>query len=143
MRHGVIQLRYAIFPQQSGELSIPAQAFSATPVERSNGYEFNPFGPRPGGRRGSSRRKSARGEAAPGQLASRCALAAGARPDPERGLEPGAQGRDGRRLAHPQPDAARRGPVQRPARPLADQDSAGLRRYPDQPQQRNEVNDKA
>lgn len=48
VRHGVIEVRYAIFPQKSGELSIPAQLFSATPVERSSSDDFNPFGPRPG-----------------------------------------------------------------------------------------------
>lgn len=40
VRHGVIELRYAIFPQQSGEITIPALQFSATLA--SNG--FNPFG---------------------------------------------------------------------------------------------------
>ncbi|PWB31497.1 protein BatD [Pseudomonas sp. SDI] len=34
VRHGVIEMRYAIYPQQSGELSIPALAFSATTVDR-------------------------------------------------------------------------------------------------------------
>ena len=48
VRHGVIEVRYAIFPQKSGELSIPPQLFSATPVERSADGDFNPFGPRPG-----------------------------------------------------------------------------------------------
>ncbi|MDA7088496.1 BatD family protein [Pseudomonas sp. SA3-5] len=48
IRHGVIELRYAIFPQRSGELTIPAQAFSATLVDRSNSNDFQPFGPRPG-----------------------------------------------------------------------------------------------
>lgn len=48
VRHGVIELRYAIFPQQSGELRIPSQVFSATPVDRSQSDDFQPFGPRPG-----------------------------------------------------------------------------------------------
>lgn len=47
VRHGVIELRYAIYPQRSGELSIPGQAFRATLVDRSSG-DFLPFGPRPG-----------------------------------------------------------------------------------------------
>ncbi|SHN01938.1 BatD family protein [Phytopseudomonas punonensis] len=47
VRHGVIELRYAIFPQKSGQLTIPSQVFSATLADRSsNGY--TPFGPRPG-----------------------------------------------------------------------------------------------
>ncbi len=33
VRHGVIEMRYAIYPQHSGPLSIPAQAFSATLVD--------------------------------------------------------------------------------------------------------------
>jgi hypothetical protein len=33
LRHGVIEMRYAIYPQQSGELTIPAQMFSATLVD--------------------------------------------------------------------------------------------------------------
>ncbi|WP_439858950.1 BatD family protein [Pseudomonas sp. MBLB4136] len=48
IRHGVIELRYAIFPQRSGPLSIPAQVFTATLVDRSGSNDFQPFGPRPG-----------------------------------------------------------------------------------------------
>ena len=33
LRHGVIELRYAIYPQHSGQLTIPAQIFSATLVD--------------------------------------------------------------------------------------------------------------
>jgi hypothetical protein len=33
VRHGVIEMRYAIYPQHSGELIIPAQTFSATLVD--------------------------------------------------------------------------------------------------------------
>ena len=46
MLHGVIEVRYAIFPQQSGHLTIPAQLFSATTVAATDGY--SPFGPTPG-----------------------------------------------------------------------------------------------
>jgi hypothetical protein len=48
VRHGVIELRYAIFPQESGELVIPSQAFTATAVDRASSNAYNPFGPRPG-----------------------------------------------------------------------------------------------
>ena len=48
VRHGVIEVRYAIFPLRSGEIELPAQTFSATLVERNNVEQFNPFGPRPG-----------------------------------------------------------------------------------------------
>lgn len=38
IRHGVIERRYALFPQRSGVLSIPSLTFSATPVA-STGHE--------------------------------------------------------------------------------------------------------
>ncbi len=48
VRHGVIELQYAIYPQRSGELVIPGQTFSATLVDRSRNDDFLPFGPRAG-----------------------------------------------------------------------------------------------
>lgn len=48
VRHGVIELQYAIYPQRSGTLTIPGQVFSATLVDRSRNDDFLPFGPRPG-----------------------------------------------------------------------------------------------
>ena len=48
VRHGVIEVRYAIHPLRSGELELPAQIFSATLVERNDPDTFNPFGPRSG-----------------------------------------------------------------------------------------------
>lgn len=51
VRHGVIETRYAIYPQQSGVLTIPSQVFSATlvqPPAEAQGQEANPFGPQPG-----------------------------------------------------------------------------------------------
>ncbi|OEC32582.1 Oxygen tolerance [Pseudomonas cuatrocienegasensis] len=48
VRHGVIELRYAIYPQHSGELTIPSQAFSATVADRSRSNDYLPFGPRTG-----------------------------------------------------------------------------------------------
>jgi hypothetical protein len=44
VRHGVIELRYAIFPQQSGELTIPSLLFSATVASARQSNAFNPFG---------------------------------------------------------------------------------------------------
>lgn len=48
----MIETRYAIYPQQSGVLKIPAQVFSATlvqtPAEGSQAQDANPFGPQPG-----------------------------------------------------------------------------------------------
>lgn len=48
VRHGVIEVRYAIHPLRSGELELPSQVFSATLVERNDPDTFNPFGPRSG-----------------------------------------------------------------------------------------------
>lgn len=48
VRHGVIELRYAIHPQYSGDLIIPGQRFRATLVDRQQPGAFRPFGARPG-----------------------------------------------------------------------------------------------
>lgn len=44
IRHGVIEVRYALFPQKSGTLSIPAQLFSATTVASNGDYYGSRFG---------------------------------------------------------------------------------------------------
>ena len=44
IRHGVIEVRYALFPQKSGTLTIPAQLFSATAVAPSGDYYGSRFG---------------------------------------------------------------------------------------------------
>ena len=49
VRHGVIEVRYALFPQQSGELSIPAVRFTATAIDSATPRDGQPFGP-PAGR---------------------------------------------------------------------------------------------
>jgi hypothetical protein len=48
IRHGVIETRYAIYPQHSGSLTIPAQIFSATLVEPRPAQDNNPQGSKPG-----------------------------------------------------------------------------------------------
>lgn len=48
VRHGVIELRYGIYPQKSGELIIPAQTFSATQVDSQQAAAPAPLGPKPG-----------------------------------------------------------------------------------------------
>ncbi|MDH4564445.1 BatD family protein [Pseudomonas sp. BN411] len=48
VRHGVIEVRYAVFPQKSGVLNIPPQVFSATLVDPASETGYQPFGPRPG-----------------------------------------------------------------------------------------------
>lgn len=37
VRHGVIEVRYALYPQRSGVLTLPSQTFSATSVAQSDG----------------------------------------------------------------------------------------------------------
>lgn len=44
IRHGVIEIRYALFPQKSGTLNIPAQLFSATTVAGNGDYYGSRFG---------------------------------------------------------------------------------------------------
>ncbi|MCE5982780.1 BatD family protein [Pseudomonas sp. LF19] len=46
VRHGVIEMRYAIYPQQSGDLKIPALTFSATAAQSD--AEQEPNSPRAG-----------------------------------------------------------------------------------------------
>lgn len=46
VRHGVIEVRYAIYPQVSGALTIPSQLFSAFTASAVDDY--SPFGPRSG-----------------------------------------------------------------------------------------------
>ncbi|MPQ82566.1 protein BatD [Pseudomonas sp. MAFF 730085] len=48
IRHGVIETRYAIYPQHSGALLIPAQTFSATLVEARPAQENALQGTKPG-----------------------------------------------------------------------------------------------
>lgn len=48
IRHGVIETRYAIYPQHSGALVIPAQTFSATLVESRPPQENTLQGTKPG-----------------------------------------------------------------------------------------------
>ncbi|MCT7233125.1 hypothetical protein, partial [Salmonella enterica] len=48
IRHGVIETRYAIYPQHSGSLTIAAQTFSATLVESRPPQENTLQGTKPG-----------------------------------------------------------------------------------------------
>ena len=142
VRHGVIELRYAIFPQESGELLIPAQAFTATAVDRSASNTYNPFGPRPG--------KVVRVKSPEIPLmvkAKPASYPADAPWLPARALSLS-------EVWSPQPEDARVGDsltrslllkaeglasAQLP--PLPATEAAGLRRYPDQPQLANQVSD--
>lgn len=49
VRHGVIEISYAIFPQQSGAVEIPAQTFSAT-LAGHDPHSLKPFSAQPGQR---------------------------------------------------------------------------------------------
>ncbi|WP_298190408.1 BatD family protein [uncultured Pseudomonas sp.] len=142
VRHGVIELRYAIFPQESGELLIPAQAFTATAVDRSASNTYNPFGPRPG--------KVVRVKSPEIPLmvkAKPASYPADAPWLPARALSLS-------EVWSPQPEDARVGDsltrslllkaeglasAQLP--PLPATQAAGLRRYPDQPQLANQVSE--
>lgn len=142
VRHGVIELRYAIFPQESGELLIPAQAFTATAVDRSASNTYNPFGARPG--------KVVRVKSPEIPLAVKAKPAsypADAPWLPARALSLS-------EVWSPQPEEARLGDsltrsllltaeglasAQLP--PLPATQVAGLRRYPDQPQLTNQASD--
>lgn len=48
VRHGVIEMRYAIYPQHSGLLTISPQTFSATLVDTQPSQDANAQGPKPG-----------------------------------------------------------------------------------------------
>ncbi|MFS1286412.1 BatD family protein [Pseudomonas piscis] len=48
VRHGVIEMRYAIYPQHSGVLQIPALTFSATLANPGTGQDATPQAARPG-----------------------------------------------------------------------------------------------
>lgn len=48
VRHGVIEMRYAIYPQHSGLLSIAPQTFSATLVDTQSSQDATAQGPKPG-----------------------------------------------------------------------------------------------
>ena len=142
VRHGVIELRYAIFPQHSGELTIPGQVFSATLADRSQSNNFMPFGPA----RGKVTRvkspeiplavkaKPADYPAdAPWLPARALSLAEAWSPEPDNVQVGGSLTRslmlkaDGLSSAQLPPLPATR--------------AAGLRRYPDQPQLANQVSE--
>ena len=143
IRHGVIELRYAIFPQRSGALTIPAQVFTATLVDRSRSGDFQPFGPRPGKvTRVNSPQIPLEVKAKPASYPSDAPWL------PARALS----------LAeawNPEPESAKVGDsltrslmlkadglssVQLPPLPATRVD--GLRRYPDQPQLANQANER-
>ncbi len=136
VRHGVIEMRYALFPQRSGELLIPSLAFTATEVSRAPDRDgLLPFGPH------SGRQIRVESPAIPLRVKARPAeYPADAPWLPARALELSESW-------NPAPEQARVGEsltrqltlkadglssAQLP--PLANLPVDGLRRYPDQPQ---------
>jgi hypothetical protein len=141
VRHGVIELRYAIFPLHSGDLEIPSQVFSATPVERAAG-PFGNFG-RPGTpTRVTSPRiplqvkpKPATYPAdAPWLPARSLSLVESWTPDPS-------EGRVGDSLTR-QITLSAEGLSSTQLPPLTETRTEGLRRYPDQPKLDDQVNER-
>jgi hypothetical protein len=142
VRHGVIELRYAIFPQESGNLTIPSLAFSATAVEEGNTQDLSPFGPKSG--------RVVRVESSEIPIT--------VKPKPA-GYPADAPWLPARQVVvteawNPQPDEAKQGAVltrhfllkaeglssaQLP--PLPQTSIEGLRRYPDQAKLANEIRD--
>ncbi|MGY2219485.1 MULTISPECIES: BatD family protein [unclassified Pseudomonas] len=143
IRHGVIETRYAIYPQHSGTLTIPTQTFSATLVEPRPAQDNNPQGSKPGKLiHVSSPELSLTVKAkpalypadAPWLPARSLTLTESWNPEPDhvqvgdsltRSLTLKAEGLAGAQLP-----------------PLALSDIPGLRRYPDQPVLSNQNNDR-
>ncbi len=139
VRHGVIEVRYALFPQKSGELTVPSQLFSATTVAAaSDGHSL--FGARPG--RATQvkspsipltvRPKPAEYPAgAPWLPARNVSLVEAWTPEPENARMGDSLTRS--LLIRAEGLSANQLPVITPPVP------AGIRRYPDQPKLANEV----
>ena len=143
VRHGVIELRYAIYPQKSGDLIIPAQLFSATMVDTRQNQDFMPFGARPGkAARVNSPEIPLRVKPRPAEFpadapwlpAAAVSLSEAWSPEPQKAMEGisltrnvllKADGLSGSQLP-----------------PLEQTEVSGLRRYPEQPQTRNQADER-
>lgn len=139
LRHGVIEVRYAIFAQHSGVLTIPAQTFSATLVDTQPNADQSAQGPKSGKLiRVSSAEATLTVKAKPPEYpadtpwlpASSLSLSESWNPEPDRSqvgdsltrsLTLKAEGLSSSQLP-----------------PLPATDVNGLRRYPDQPQLSNQ-----
>ncbi len=142
LRHGVIEQRYAIYPQHSGVLTIPAQTFSATLVDAQPAQEPAPQGPKAGKLiRVSSTEINLTVKAKPASYpadtpwlpAHGLSLSESWNPEPShvqvgdsmtRGLTLKAEGLASSQLP-----------------PLPATEASGLRRYPDQPQLSNQASE--
>ncbi|CAK9888290.1 MULTISPECIES: BatD family protein [Pseudomonas] len=143
VRHGVIEMRYAIYPQQSGDLKIPALTFSATAAQNDAEQELNT--PRAGKQvQVSSTPLVLTVEPIPADYpadtpwlpANSLTLEEHWSPDPAQ-----QQTQIGDSLTRTVIlQAEGLSSAQLP--PLPGTEVTGLRRYPDQPQLRNQVNDR-
>ncbi|MFK0087627.1 BatD family protein [Pseudomonas sp. NPDC090755] len=143
VRHGVIEMRYAIYPQNSGDLTIPALTFSATAAQNDAEQELN--APRVGKQvRVSSTPlvltvnpiPAAYPANAPWLPTSNLTLEEHWSPDPDQ--QQVQIGDSLTRTVILQTEGL--SSAQLP--PLPATEVKGLRRYPDQPQLRNQVNDR-
>ena len=140
VRHGVIEVRYGIYPQHSGPLPIPALTFSATLVDNQQASAPAPLGPKPG--KLVHVRSTDLSLAVKPKPADYPATASWL---PARSLSMS-------ETWHPEPDHAQVGDsltriltlkaeglssAQLPALPMTD--VSGLRGYPDQPQLNNQI----
>ncbi|QHD01350.1 protein BatD [Pseudomonas sp. S04] len=143
LRHGVIEQRYAIYPQHSGVLSIPPQIFSATLVDAQPSQDSAAQGPKSGKLlRVSSAETTLTVKVKPAEYP----------PDtpwlPARSLSLGEHW-------NPEPDRSQvgdsltrsltlkaEGLASSQLPPLPATDVSGLRRYPDQPQLSNQQSDR-
>lgn len=137
VRHGVIEVRYAIYPQHSGVLSIPPQVFSATLVDTQSGQ-----GPKSGKLlRISSAETSLNVKAKPADYpadtpwlpARSLTLEENWNPEPDRSQVGDSLTRSLTLKAE--------GLASSQLPPLPATDVSGLRRYPDQPQLSNQNTD--
>ncbi|MCW2270486.1 hypothetical protein D3C77_88240 [compost metagenome] len=143
VRHGVIEMRYAIYPQHSGDLKIPALTFSATAAQTDAEQELN--APRAGKQVHVSSSAlvltvnpipSDYPANAPWLPTSNLSLEEHWSPDPAQ-----QQTQIGDSLTRTViVQAEGLSSAQLP--PLPATEVVGLRRYPDQPQLRNQVNDR-
>ena len=143
VRHGVIELRYAIYPQKSGDLTIPSQLFSATMVNAEQAPDLMPFGARLGKpARVKSPEIPLRVKPRPAEFpadapwlpAAAVSLSEAWSPEPQKAMEGisltrnvllKADGLSGSQLP-----------------PLEQAEVSGLRRYPEQPQTRNQADER-
>jgi len=143
LRHGVIEQRYAIYPQHSGVLSIPPQIFSATLVDAQPSQDPAAQGPKSGKLlRVSSTETTLTVKVKPAEYpadtpwlpARSLSLGENWNPEPDRSQVGDSLTRSLTLKAE--------GLASSQLPPLPATDVSGLRRYPDQPQLSNQQSDR-